>query len=220
MNLTALAAVSGVVLALSAGHAALAAPATYAELDAGALLDGQLHARGTDIFLGPFDLKESHRRGGVFSGLIGRQIGTTPVSVEAEGLYLNDAIQSDDLNAALGTSAGLRVQSYGATANLKLEHELAGAAGGLALSPFAAVGAGYGHTDMTILGDHYTGDGFLWQAKAGVSLRTSAALSWTVAYRYVHVPTYDTDKLGLVAKLENDADGVSVGVRYTFGTTR
>lgn len=219
MRVTVIAAAAG-AFAVSCAGAALAAPATYAELDAGALLAGQLHAKGTDIVLGPFDLKENHRRGGVFSGLIGRQIGATPVSVEAEGLYLNDAIQSDDLNAALGTSMGLRVQSYGATANLKLERELSAAPSGLALSPFAAVGAGYGHADMTILGDHYTGDGFLWQAKAGLSLRTSAALSWTIAYRYVHIPTYDTNKLGLAARLENAADGVSVGVRYTFGTIR
>jgi len=56
-------------LALLAGGAAMAAPVTYAELNAGALLDGQLHAKGTDIFLGAFDLKEKHRVGGVFSGL-------------------------------------------------------------------------------------------------------------------------------------------------------
>jgi opacity protein-like surface antigen len=213
-------AAAGAALVLLASGAAIAAPATYVELDAGALLGGRLHAKGTDIFLGPFDLKENHRQGGVFSGLVGRQIGTTPVAVEAEGLYLNNAIQSDDLNAALGTSAGLRVQAYGAVANLKLEHQLTGSPAGLALSPFAAVGAGYGHTDMTILGDHYAGDGFLWQAKAGLALRTSPALSWSIAYRYVHAPTYDTNKLGLDAQLENDSDGVSVGVRYTFGTSR
>jgi opacity protein-like surface antigen len=218
MRVTVIVAAAG-AFALSISSAALAAPATYVELDAGALLDGQLNAKGTDIVLGPFELKEKHRVGGIFSGLVGRQIGATPFSVEAEGLYLNDAIQSDDLNAALGTSAGLRVQSYGGTANLKLEHALSATPGGFTLSPFAAVGAGYGHTDMTILGDHYTGDGFLWQAKAGLSLRTSPSLSWNVAYRYVHVPTYNTDKLGLVAKLENYADGISVGVRYTFGAT-
>jgi opacity protein-like surface antigen len=216
MKVTVIAAATGAWTLFAAG-AALGAPGTYAELDAGALLSGQLHARGTDIVLGPVDLREDHRRGGVFSGLVGRQIGATPVSIEAEALYLNDAIRSEDLNAALGTSAGLRVQSYGATANLKLERALPGAPGGLALSPFAAVGAGYGHADMTILGDHYAGDGFLWQAKAGLSLRTTAALSWTIAYRYVHAPTYNTDKLGLAAKLENHAEGVSIGVRYAFG---
>jgi opacity protein-like surface antigen len=204
-------------LAMLVSGAAMAAPITYAELDAGALLDGQLHAKGTDIFLGAFDLKEKHRVGGIFSGLVGRQIGDTPFAVEGEGLYLNNAIQSDDLNAALGTSAGLRVQAYGGMANLKVEHPLTSAAGGFTLSPFATGGVGYGHTDMTILGDHYAGGGLLWQAKAGLALRTSAALSWTLAYRYVHIPGYDTNKLGLVARLENHADGVSVGVRYTFG---
>jgi opacity protein-like surface antigen len=203
--------------ALLAGGAAMAAPLPYAELDAGALLDGQLHAKGADIYLGSFDLKEKHHVGGIFSGLAGRQIGGTPFAVEAEGLYLNNAIASDDLNAALGTSAGLRVQSYGGVANLKIEHPLASVPGGLTLSPFAAGGVGYGQTDMTILGDHYAGGGLLWQAKAGLALRTSAALSWTLAYRYIHAPTYDTNKLGLVARLENDADGVSVGLRYTFG---
>ena len=216
MNVTIAPAIAALALLISGG-AAMAAPATYAELDAGALLDGQLHAKGADILLGPFELTEKHRVGGIFSGLVGRQIGDTPFAVEAEGLYLNDAIRSDDLNAALGTSAGLRVQSYGGVANLKVEHPLTSTPGGFTLSPFATAGVGYGHTDMTILGDHYTGEGFLWQAKAGLALRTSPALSWTVAYRYVHVPTYDTNKLGLVAKLENYADGISIGVRYTFG---
>lgn len=202
--------------ALLMGSAAVAAPATYAEANVGALLDGQLHAKGTDVVLGPFDLKEQYRRGGFGSVLIGHEFGASPIAVEAEGVYLNDAIRSDDLNAALGTSAGLRVQSYGALANLKVEQPLA-VVSGLALAPFAAVGVGYGHTDMTILADHYTGDGLLWQAKAGLSVRTSPSLSWNVAYRYVHIPTYDTNKLGLVARLENHTDGVSVGVRYTFG---
>jgi opacity protein-like surface antigen len=205
------------VITMLTSGAAMAAPMPYAELDAGALLDGQLHAKGADIFLGAFDLKEKHRVGGIFSGLVGRRIGDTPFAVEGEGLYLNSAIQSDDLNAALGASAGLRVQSYGGMANLKVEHPLASAPGGFTLSPFATGGVGYGQTDMTILGDHYAGGGLLWQAKAGLALRTSAAVSWTLAYRYVHIPGYDTNKLGLVARLENYADGVSVGVRYTFG---
>lgn len=199
----------------SSSLAQTTAPSTYVEGDVGAVLKGRLHANGNDVLLGPVALKESLRRGWMASGLVGRRLGDGPVSVEAEGLYLNDAIKSDDLNAVLGTSAGLRVQSYGAVANVKLEKPLP-QTGGAVLAPYVAAGAGYGHASVSILGDHYTGDGLLWQAKAGVALQWTPRLTWTVGYRYVHLPTFDTNKLGLAARLKTNAQVVSVGLRYSF----
>lgn len=203
--------------ALTFANSALAAPVIdYAQIEAGAVLQGDLHARGSDVFLGPVDLREDFRRGYLLSTAAGRQVGGGPLAVEAEALYLNDAVKSDDLNAVLGTSTGLRVHSYGALANVKIEPKVALSPAGVRVAPFAAVGVGYGRTSVSILGDPYAGDGMLWQAKAGLSVQQTPAVTWVLAYRYLHIPTFDTNKLGLDARLSSHAQAVTVGLRYTF----
>jgi opacity protein-like surface antigen len=197
------------------GHAAAqaAAPSTYVQLNVGSGLTGTLQASGHDAVLGPVSVSETLKAGGMGSLLVGRRLGDGRVSVEGEGVYLNNAIGSPDLNAALGVSTGLRAQTYGGLANVKLEAPVF-ASPNLSLSPYAAAGVGYGHQDITILGDHYTGDGVLWQIKAGLAFQTSSRITWDLGYRYVSEPTFDTDKLGLAAKLKTDAHVLSIGVRY------
>lgn len=190
---------------------------SYAEADIGAVLGGHFEAHGSDTLLGPVAFNEPLRRGAMASLLVGRSFGASPLALEAEGLYLNDAIKSDDLNALLRTSAGLRVQTYGALAGVKLETPVGWKLGSFNLAPYVGAGIGYGASSVTILRDHYDGDGLLWQAKAGVALKTSPRLAWTVGYRYLRLPTFDTNKLGLAARLQSDAHVVSVGVRYAFG---
>lgn len=190
--------------------------ASYIQLNLGSGLTGALQANGHDVVLGPVAVKETLKSGGMASLLYGRRLGDGPLTLEGEGLYLNNAIGSPDLDAALGASTGLRAQTYGGAANLKIEAPVSGSAT-LKVSPYAAIGVGYGHQDLTILGDHYTGDGFLWQGKVGVALHASGPLTWDFGFRYLSEPTFDTNKLGLAARLKTDVEAVSVGVRWAIG---
>lgn len=207
-----------VAIALVAGGAAHADPLSgaYVEADVGAVLNGKLRADGHDVVLGPVALTESLRQGWTAGLLVGRRIATSPVYVEAEGLYLNDAIRSDDINAALGVSAGLRTQTFAGLVNLKLEHPLTANVAGWSLAPYGALGVGYGQNTLSILGADYAGSGLVWQGKAGLALRSKGPVTWDLGYRYVRLPTFDTNKLGLVARMKTDAQAVTVGVRYAF----
>jgi opacity protein-like surface antigen len=204
-------------LLLSAAPACAQSSPFYVEGDVGAVLRGRTHAVGTDAILGPVDIGERFRHGWIASAGVGRTLGDGPASIEAEGVYLSDRVRSPDLDAALGIPSKIRAKAYGATLGVKLEPKPVALGAGLGLSPFVGLGVGYGHTDFRILGDHYTGNGLLWQAKAGAAVQVTPALAWTLAYRYVHIPTYDTNKLGLNARFKTHAQAVTVGVRYRFG---
>lgn len=209
---------AAVAVALGAGAAAQADPVgPYVQANFGAVLGGRFRAEGNDVLLGPVAFSESLRQGWTAGLLVGERVATTPLYVEAEGLYLNDAIKSDDINAVLGVSAGLRTGAYAGLVNLKVEQPLAADFAGLRVAPYAAGGVGYGHNSITILGNHYTGEGVVWQGKAGLAVRSSERVAWDVGYRYVHLPTFDINKLGLAARMSANAQVVTLGVRYAFG---
>lgn len=211
---------AALAVALGAAATAQAAPNDrYIQVNFGAVLAGKFRADGDDVLLGPLAVRESLRQGWTAGLLVGDRIGAGPVSVEAEGLYLNDAIKSDDINAVLGVSAGLRTRSYAGLVNLKLEQPLASEVAGFRIAPYAAGGVGYGHNSITILGDHYEGGGFAWQAKAGLALHSTDRLAWDVGYSYLHLPTFDTNKLGLAARMRTGAHALTLGVRYAFGAS-
>jgi opacity protein-like surface antigen len=190
---------------------------TYIQGNLGSGVEGQLKANGVDILLGPFGVKEKAKPGWFGSAVIGRRLAQAPVSLEAEALVVQNHVKSPDLDAAFGVPLDLKSVAYGATANIRLETPTGYDVGGWTATPFAAAGVGYGRTDLSILGDHYAGDGTLWQAKAGVSLRGQGPLSWEFGYRYLHLPSYDTSKRGLDARIQTRVQAVSVGVRYVIG---
>jgi opacity protein-like surface antigen len=200
-------------------HAAAAEPArpssAYVQLNAGAGVAGALRANGQDVILGPVAVREDLKIGGMVSALVGRRLGDGALSMEGEGIHLDNRIGSPDLDAALGVATGLHAKTYGGLVNLKLDAPAFGPPI-VSLTPYVAAGVGYGHEDLTILGDHYTGDGMLWQVKAGLTFQTMSRLGWDLGYRYVSEPTFNTDKLGLTAKLKTDAHVLSAGVRYSF----
>jgi opacity protein-like surface antigen len=212
--------IASIVVGTPAVAMAQSAPATYVEGALGSSFDGRLRADGVDAILGPFAVKEDVKPGWMASLLVGRQLGASPVYLEAEGVYLANQVKTPDLDAAFGTPLGVRSRVYGALANVRLAAPQPFAVGGLALSPYVAGGVGYGRTDISILGDHYPGDGWMWQGKVGVSLQATPRLSWDLAYRYMRLPSFDTDKLGLAAHFRPEVQAISVGVRYELGERR
>ena len=199
----------------AAAHAGTAA-STYVEGVLGVGFQGGLGVHGVDQVLGPFAVDEDLKPGWMASLLVGHRVGDTPLSIEAEGAYLQNDVKSPDLDQAFGAALGVRSRVTGALVNARLQPLRDIAMGSLRAAPYVAAGAGYGRTDISILGDHYPGDGWMWQAKAGVAFAVTPRLSWDLGYRYLRLPSFDTNKLGLAAHFKPDAQVVSVGVRYVL----
>ena len=197
--------------------AAQAAGDTYIQANLGSGVEGQLKANGVDFILGPFAVKEKMKPGWFASLAAGRRLGDTPVSIEAEALVVDNHIKSPDLDAAFGVPLDLKSRAFGATVNVRLEAPKGYDVAGWSVSPFVAAGLGYGRNDVSILGDHYAGDGTLWQGKAGLAVRSQGPLSWELGYRYVRLPTFHTNKRGLDARMRSDVQALSLGVRYAIG---
>jgi opacity protein-like surface antigen len=205
------------IAAISPAAYAQTGSSTYVEGAIGGSFGGRLRVHGVDQILGPFAVNEEVKPGWMGSLLVGRHLGGTPVSVEAEGVYLENDVKSPDLDQAFGTPLGVRSRVYGALANVRLQPPQAFAVEQLMVSPHVSAGAGYGRTDITILGDHYPGDGWMWQAKAGIAIQVTPRLSWDLGYRYLRLPSFDTNKLGLAAHFRPDTQAVTLGVRYVVG---
>lgn len=190
---------------------------TYVAVSGGWSGAGTLRASGTDVYLGPFAVREDLKSGWMASGLVGARVGKSPVSLEAEALYVRNHVSSPDLDAAFGTPLNIRSTGTALLANLKLSAPQAYDVAGVQLRPYLAGGVGYGRNAVTILGDDYSGDGVTWQGKAGLEFASSGPLGWDIGYRYAELPGFHTNKLGLDAHMKTHFSAVTLGVRYTFG---
>ena len=206
-------------VALAAPSLAHAAPFTapYVEAEAGWAGAGRLKAAGADAVLGPLAVTEQLKSGWMAGGLVGARLGHSPFALEAEGLYVHNRIDSPDLDAAFGAPLGMKSRAGAVLANLDVSAPQAWTAGAVQIRPYAAAGLGYGRNEITILGDDYGGDGTVWQAKAGVKLATAGRLSWDLAYRYVSLPRFHTDQLGLDVHIKTHLQAVSLGLVYRLG---
>jgi len=210
--------VAAALAAVLSPSLAQAAPqlSPYAEIAGGWSGAGRLEARGVDSVLGPLAVRETTRSGWMAGALAGARIGDSPVSVEAEAVYVRNRISSPDLDAAFGVPLNLRATAAGALANLKLSAPAVSMGPGLRLIPYAVAGAGYGRNGVGILGDTYAGHGGMWQAKAGLELAGAGPFSLDLAYRFLRLPSFDTDKLGLKADMRTHVQAVTLGVVYRF----
>lgn len=198
---------------------AQASPLTmpYVEVSGGWAGAGRLNAEGVDAVLGPLSVSEKLKSGWMASALAGVHLGQSPFRLEAEGLYIRNGVASPDLDAAFGAPLSLKSRAEGLVGNLKVAAPQAWNFGSLQLRPYAAGGLGYGRNDITILGDDYGGDGTIWQAKAGLTLASGGPVSWDLGYRYVSLPRFHTDQLGLDVHMKTHLQAVSVGVVYRLG---
>jgi opacity protein-like surface antigen len=223
--------------ALAAGAIALPAAAQTA----GGLTDPMTYLRGSYVELeggGSFqgattefnspagqiaNQGSGHFRAGYLGGAILGHDLAPGVGVELEGLYLNN-----EYNTATNITQGVygHTSTYGGLANLKFslpfDYHVTPR---FALVPYAAAGAGYGqvryHTGaggVDFVND--TQDGFMWQAKAGVEVKTGTPVSLDIGYRYLETPDYHQDFLGAGGgssfEMRSHAQVATVGLRYTF----
>lgn len=209
--------VAAAALALPALAKASPLERPYVEVSGGWTGAGRLTAAGVDAVLGPLSVSEKLKSGWMASALAGAHLGQSPFALEAEGLYVRNGVASSDLDAAFGAPLGIKSRGKGLVGNLAVSAPNAWALGALQLRPYAAAGLGYGRNDIAILGDDYGGDGTIWQAKAGLKLASAGRLSWDLGYRYLSLPRFHTDQLGLDIHMKTHLQALSVGVVYQLG---
>src|SRR5579862_5817167 len=154
----------------SAASAQNAAASNYVQLNLGSGVAGPVSISGTASGVGSVST-DAHLKVGFFgSAMVGHSFGNG-VSVEAEGYYGQNNVNSDDLDAAAGEPLDAQVKAYGGFANLKLEAPKPFALGAFGVSPYVAGGVGYGGVHGRVLGVTDSQGGFTWQVKAGLAFR-------------------------------------------------
>jgi opacity protein-like surface antigen len=218
---------------------AIALPASAQGL--GGLTDPQTYLRGSYVELeggSPFqgatteynnlpgsasNKGSGHFQAGYFGGAIFGHKLAPGLSVELEGVYLKNRY---DVATEVSQQVAGHSETWGGLANLKFElpydyHVTPR----FALAPYVAAGAGYGETDYktgnngaTILDDGQSG--LIWQAKAGLEVKTGTPVSFDIGYRYMGTPDYHQDFAGPGGTssfmLKSHMQAATAGIKYTF----
>ena len=163
-----------------------------------------------------------HFQPGYFGGAIFGHKLAPGLAVELEGVYFKNRynVATEFTQQTAGSS-----QTYGGLANLKFslpyDYHVTRS---FAVVPYVAAGAGYGETDYHTgyAGQTYLDDGqsgLLWQAKAGLEIKTGTPISFDFGYRYMGTPDYHQDFVAGGAnsfELKTHVQTATAGVKYTF----
>ncbi len=157
-----------------------------------------------------------HFRDGYFgSALIGHKIGPG-LAIEGEGVYF-----FNNYNRATEFFQGVAGDSrtYGGLANIRFSIPYDYRVSRFAITPYVAVGAGYGDI-RTRLTDQYTNNaGFMYQGKAGFEVKTGTPVSFDLGYRYIQAPETNVNyTLGGTGSFSQrtHVQAATFGIKYTF----
>ena len=224
---TALAACAVALPAAAQGVGSLTDPQTYLrggylELEGGSGFQGATTEYNSLQGVGA-DSGSGHFRAGYFGGAIFGHKLAPGLAVELEGVYMKNHY---DRETELLQQAGGSSRTYGGLANLRFslpyDYHVTRR---FAVVPYVAGGAGYGQTDYhtgfggtTFLNDGQSG--FIWQAKAGLEIKTGTPISFDLGYRYLGTPDYHQDFIGAGGgdsfELKTHVQTATAGIKYTF----
>lgn len=188
----------------------------YGQINLGSGVAGRFNADVSSRTYGSASGDEGLKAGFFGSALVGHDF-RNGLALELEGFYGSNNVKTRDLNAAVGYDLNARAQSFGAMANVKVEVPQPYAFGGVSVSPYAAIGAGYGGVNYRLAGESQTVGGFNWQAKAGLALHTGSNLTWDLGYRYLTTAKFDVnDGAGDRIQGRTHIHGVTLGARVAF----
>ncbi|HET9160477.1 MAG TPA: outer membrane beta-barrel protein [Caulobacteraceae bacterium] len=216
------------LLALSAftGLAALAAPAMaqqqpgeYLQVSAGAGVGGTVHLSVDDSVLGQARHGEQTKTGPFVSVAAGRSL-PNGFAVEVEALYLENKIETEDINGFLGFPLDAQAKTYAVMVNGLYAIGKTGP-----VVPYVGAGVGWGKSTYKAVGETQSDNGLVWQARAGLALPMSDKVTWDFGYRYLEAPefkkTYGFDDgsggqefLAVQAKTKQHI--LSAGVRWRY----
>jgi opacity protein-like surface antigen len=201
----------------------------YVEVEGGAAFQGR-----TKINIAATGLGQSSQSAAqdtkAFGGALAGYKLVEGVAVEAEGFYSRNNLAYTPNNAVFG--AGGATRTYGGLANLRLSLPftptynlaLAGHTIPIGVTPYIAPGIGYGRIQFTGTNGIYGYDdrqsGFIWQAKAGLEVRTGQHIAFDIAYRYLQSPDYTHpgfyNSPGYSALTRSHIQAATLGLKYYF----
>lgn len=191
---TTLAAVAGALIGL-VGLPALAQtapPATiFSEVTVGSGVAGSVNAAAVPSG-GSVPVASGHfsPNAGVFiSGGVGVEM-PYGLALEAEGLYTNNDIQTNALNSQFNLSLDAATRSWGAMGDVIYRLKFL-----YPVTPYVGIGGGYGRARYEALGVTLDNDGFMWQARAGLSYPVASKVFLDLGYRYLNEPEYHVDNV-------------------------
>ena len=162
-------------------------------------------------------------------GLVGYKLAEG-VSIEAEGIYSRDHLSYGPTNAVFGTGGATR--TYGGLGNLRFSLPftptyvvpLGAHAFPIGVKPYIAGGIGYGNIEFSGQNSAFSyrdsQDGFIWQGKAGLEIRTGPHVALDVGYRYLQSPDYyypgAINSPGYSAITRSHVQAATLGLKYYF----
>lgn len=158
----------------------------------------------------------------IFGGALAGYKLTDMISVEAEGVWTRSHLAYAPNNAIFGQGGAVR--TYGGLANARVGIPYNPHFMGFGITPYVAGGIGYGNVQYTGRNGDFTyqddRNGFIWQGKAGVEVKTGRHIAVDLAYRYLDAPEYTTPGAfygaGYSALAKSHVQAVTMGVKYTF----
>jgi opacity protein-like surface antigen len=193
---------------------------SYVEVDGGTAFTGHTRIDASANGVGALKAGDGLRPGLFGSALVGHNL-TPALAIELEGVYARNHEGSRSLSTFLGSPTSGSLETYGALANVKLRIPYTYSYRGFGVTPYVAVGAGYGTSQYRLSdGVNAQEDGLMWQGKAGLEIKTGTPVSFDVGYRYLHAPDYETPGayygVNSSAQVKSDVQAATIGVRYSF----
>jgi opacity protein-like surface antigen len=185
----------------------------YVQLNLGSGFAGTVPVEAHDPGFGSVKVTEHFKPGFFGSALAGHNLGNG-LSVEAEGYFYSNNIDTPTLDGLWGSPLDVSARAYGAIANVKFEtpHPVAGG-----VSPYVAGGVGYGGVSGQAGGVSDSSGGFTWQLKTGLALHSSSRITWDLGYRYLTSAKYAIDLGGgSGGSVLGHVHTVSLGARFGF----
>jgi opacity protein-like surface antigen len=194
---------------------------SYVEVEGGGVFQGrtknQIQANGLGASAQSASLDSD-----VFGGaLVGYNL-TPMISVEAEGIWTREHLAYASNNPLFGQGGAVR--TYGGLMNARVGIPYTAHFMMFGVTPYVAGGIGYGNVQYTGRNGEFTyaddHNGFMWQGKAGLEIKTGQHLAFDIAYRYLEAPEYTTPgafyNAGYSGVAKAHVQAATLGVKYLF----
>jgi opacity protein-like surface antigen len=194
---------------------------SYVEVEGGGVFEGRTKDNIAATGLGTSSSSAS-LNSDVFGGaLVGYNL-TPMISVEAEGIWTRQHLSYATNDPIFGQGGAVR--TYGGLANAKIGIPYTAHFMMFGVTPYVAGGIGYGNVQYTGRNGNFTYEddrnGFMWQGKAGLEIKTGQHLAFDIAYRYLEAPEYTTPgafyNAGYSGVAKTHVQAATLGVKYMF----
>jgi opacity protein-like surface antigen len=194
---------------------------SYVEVEGGGVFQGRTKNNIEATGLGTSSQSTSLNSDVLGGALVGYNL-TDMISVEAEGLWTREHLSYASNNPIFGQGGAIR--TYGGLMNAKIGIPYTAQFMMFGVTPYIAGGIGYGNVQYTGRNGNFTyaddHNGFMWQGKAGLEIKTGQHLAFDIAYRYLEAPEYTTPgafyNAGYSGVAKAHVQAATLGLKYMF----